>query len=158
MKAFRFSLQAILTLREEREQEAQRHYARKLRAAEVINTALEAVVQQLLLLGTEQNSRLQNGMPASDLERLGNYRILLDERRARLNQDLALARQAADQAQAALLKATQDRQALEDYRKKLHRTYDYALARDEQKLLDDLASRGPTLAGDWRRAPETSIP
>ena len=33
-----------------------------------------------------------------------------------------------------------------------------ALARDEQKLLDDLAGRTSTLAGAWRQAPETSVP
>jgi len=157
MKAFRFSLQAILTLREEREQEAQRHYARQLRAVEAVLAQLATLSRQLLALGAERQTRLQSALPADELARFDHYRARLEERRVRLVQDLALAQRAADQAQAAVLKATQDRQALEKHRQKLHRAYDYALARDEQKLLDDLAGRTSTLAGAWRQAPEPSV-
>ncbi len=158
MKAFRFSLQAILTLREEREQEAQRHYARMLRAVEAVQAELATVGQHLAALAAEQQARLRTGLPANELERLGNYRVVLEERRVRLQQDLARAQQAADLAQGALVKATQARQALEKYRAKLHRAYDYTLARDEQKLLDDLAGRTSTLTGTWRQVPETTAP
>jgi flagellar FliJ protein len=158
MKAFRFSLQAILTLREEREQEAQRHYARRLRAAEAVDAELATVGRHLTALATEQQARLQTGLAASELERLGQYRSVLEERRVRLQQDLARARQAAELARGALVQATQARQALDNYRQKLHRLYDQTLARDEQKLLDELAGRRAALAGAWRSAPETLAP
>jgi flagellar FliJ protein len=155
MKAFRFSLQAILTLREEREREAQRHYARMLRAVEAVQSDLAGVQQHLTTLAAEQQARLRTGLPANELERLGHYRVVLEERRIRLQQELVRAQQAADLAQASLIKATQAREALENYRQKLHRAYDYTLARDEQKLLDDLAGRTSTFASAWRQAPET---
>ena len=158
MKAFRFSLHAILTLREEKEQEAQRHYAKTLRVVEAVQAELDAVCRHLLELAAEQQARLQTGLPANELERLGNYRLLLQERRARLQADLARAQQAAEVARLALLKATQDRQALENYRDKLHRAYNLTLARDEQKLLDDLAGRPGALTGAWRQTPETIAP
>lgn len=158
MKAFRFSLHAILTLREEKEQEAQRHYAKTLRVVEAVQAELDAVGRQLLALVAEQQARLKTGLPANELERLGNYRLVLQERRARLQADLARAQQAAELARLALVKATQGRQALENYRDKLHRAYDLTLARDEQKLLDDLAGRTSTLAGTWRQTPDTLAP
>lgn len=158
MKAFRFSLHAILTLREEREQEAQRHYAKMLRAVEAVNAELATVGQHLADLATEQQARLRTGLPANELERIGNYRVLLEDCQKRLQQDLARAQQAAEQARVALVKATQARKALENYREKLHRVYDQTLARNEQKLLDDLAGRTSTLAGAWRQAPETAVP
>lgn len=158
MKAFRFSLQAILTLREEREQEAQRHYARMLRAVQAVNAELAAVDRQLTALAAEQQARLGTGLMANELERLGNYRVVLEERLGILQRDLARAQQASDLAKDALIKATQSRQALENYRQKLHRAYDYTLAREEQKLLDDLAGRASTLAGAWQQAPETLVP
>jgi len=158
MKAFRFSLHAILTLREEREQEAQRLYAQKLRAVEAVEAELAAVGQRLIALAAEQHARLQAGLPANELERLGRYCVVLEERLIRLRLDRARAQQTAEAARAALVKATQDRQALEKYREKLHRAYDYTQARNEQKLLDDLASRTSTLTGTWRQVPETLAP
>lgn len=158
MKAFRFSLQAILTLREEKEQEAQRQYALKLRAVEALEAELAAVGQRLAALAAEQATRLQTGLPASELEGLGRYCVVLEERLTQLRLELARAQHVAEQARLALVKATQDRQALEKYRQKLHRAYDYTQACNEQKLLDDLAGRSPTLTGTWRQAPETSPP
>lgn len=158
MKAFRFSLQAILTLREEKEQEAQRLYAKALRVVEAVQAELDAVNRRLLELDSEQQARLQTGLPASELERFGNYRVVLIERRTRLQNDLARAQQAAEQARQALVKATQARQALENYREKLHHAYNLVLSREEQKMLDDLASRPAALTGAWRQAPETIAP
>ena len=158
MKAFRFSLQAILTLREEREQEAQRLYARLLRAVEAVNAELAAVGRLFMSLATEQQARLRTGLPADELERFGQYRVVLHERQVRLQAELARAQQAAEAARGALVKATQDRQALEQYRQKLRRIFEYGLARDEQKLLDDLAGRTAARAAAWRQASETLAP
>ena len=158
MKPFRFPLVAILTLREEREQQAQRAYADRLRTVESIQQALHAARQELTHLASEQQSRLNRGAQAQDLRRLDRYRLVLNERLNRLERDLAAARLAAEQAWQALLKATQDRQALEQYRDKLLRLHAAALAREDQKLLDDLSARAPTLATAWRQPAETSLP
>lgn len=151
MKAFRFPLQAILTLRQQREQEAQRHYARKLQAVETAQRNLAATRRELQHLAEEHQLRLRQGAQSHDLRRLDLYRHVLNDRLTRLQQELATARKAAERAWLALVQATQNRQALDQYRHKLRRAYDYALARSEQRLLDDLAARAPTLAGAWRQ-------
>ena len=158
MKAFRFPLHAILTLREEKEQEAQREYARKLRAVEAITAQISAVDQQLSALAQEHERRMRTGLAVADLERLGFYAELLHQRRTYLRQELARAQHAAEQARLALVKATQARQALENYRGKQRRVYDQSLAREEQKLLDDLAGRTGTLADAWRQTAEMIDP
>jgi flagellar export protein FliJ len=155
MKAFRFSLQSLLTLREEREQAAQQHYARMLRALAGVDAALATVEQHLAALAGEQHARLQVGLPANELERLGHYRLALEERQLRLQQERTHAQSAAELARTALLQATQARQALENYRQKLHRAYAYSVARAEQQRLDDLAGRPGSLASAWREAAES---
>lgn len=154
MKSFRFPLEAILTLREEREQEAQRGYAARLRAVESVNRGIAATRDELTTLAGEHRARAERGAQAVDLRRSDRYRRVLDDRLRRLEKELAAARQAAERAWRTLLKATQDRQALEKYRQKLHRLHDYAVGREEQRLLDDLSGRGPTLAGAWRQPME----
>lgn len=151
MKAFRFSLQAILTLRQQREQEAQRQYARKLQAVEAAHRNLTATRRELQHLADEYHLRFHQGAQSQDLRRLDLYRHALNDRLTRFQQELAAARKAAERAWLALVHATQNRQALDQYRQKLRRAYDYTLARDEQRLLDDLAARAPTLAGAWRQ-------
>lgn len=152
MKAFRFSLQAILTLREQREQEARCHYARKLQAVESAQRSLAVTGRELQHLAEEHQFRLRHGAQSQDLRRLDLYRHTLNDRLTRLQQELAAARKAAERAWLALVQATQDRQALDHYRQKLRRAYDYAVARDAQRLLDDFAARAPTLAGACRRS------
>lgn len=158
MKAFRFPLQAVLTLREEKEQEAQRAVARALNLVAAIQSRLAEVSRELESLGAEIKGRMGGGVEARQLEQWGNYRLLLTERRSRLEQDLAVAEQGVQRARTVLLSATQDRQALENYRTKVHRMHDYQQARAEQKLLDDLAGRSSILGGDLRNAPPPTAP
>ncbi len=153
MRAFQFSLQAILTLREEKEQEAQRAVASALNLVAMIQSRIAAVVRELDGLGTEVRGRLGHGVMVRELEQLGNYQTVLSERRLRLEVELARAEQGVEQARTVLLKATQDRQALENYRVRLHRMHDYQQARAEQKMLDDLAGRSTGLGAEWRTSP-----
>ncbi len=141
MKAFRFSLHAILTLREEREQEAQRALAEALRVVATLRADLAAVAQLLSKLGSDLKARLEQGISAHEMGELGNYARLLSDRRLVLLHDLTIAEPAVQRAQAALLRATQERQALENHREKLHQAHRYAQARLEQKVLDELAGR-----------------
>lgn len=150
MKSFRFPLEAVLTLREEREQTAQRNVARALAVVAAIQTSLGSLERELHGLGSELQRRLARGVPACELGQLGSYQVVLTERRTRLQQDLRVADEAVQQARAELVRATQDRQALENYRTRLRRAHDANQARAEQKLLDDLAGRTPPF-GTCRR-------
>jgi len=158
MKAFRFSLQTILILREEAEHEAQRHYCRMLGEVEAVKTGLAGVKRQMAALAAAQQAKLAVALPACELQQLGNFRVVLEERRNQLQQNLVRAQSAAELARGKHLKSRQDRQAIENYRQKLRRAYDQKAARDEQKVVDDLAGRATTLTGAWREAPAIDIP
>ncbi len=156
MKPFRFPLDAVLTLREEVEQEAQRAVARALAAVRQVQADLVALTAEADRLAVELNSRLTQGLAAAELERFGNYRGLLAERRVRREQDLAMAEASVHESRQRLLKATQDRQALENYRTKLRARFDYRQSCEERKLLDDLAGRPSALGAGRRTNPASS--
>lgn len=158
MKPFRFPLEAVLTLREDVEQEAQRVVARALEAVRQVQADLAALAAEADRMAVEWKTRLNQGMPAAELERYGNYRGLLADRRKRREQDLAMAQASVREARQRLLKATQDRQALENYRGKLQARFDYRQSCEERKLLDDLAGRPPALGIDRRINPAGSTP
>jgi flagellar export protein FliJ len=158
MKPFRFPLEAILTLREEVEQEAQRAVARALQAVRLVQADLTALAAEADRMAVEMKSRLNEGKTAADLERYGNYRTLLAERRKRREQDLAMAEASVREARQRLLKSTQDRQALENYRAKLRTRFDYRQSCEERKLLDDLAGRPSALGVGRKTNPASSTP
>lgn len=158
MKAFRFPLQAILTLREEQEQEAQRAYARALRAVEAAERAVSAVERELADLASEQAARLRTGMTVDELRRLGGYRAVLDARGDAARSELARVSADAEDARQGLLAASRARQALEKYREKLQRAFAARVARAERVQLDDLAGRGTTLASAWRQSAQPTSP
>jgi flagellar export protein FliJ len=158
MKAFRFPLQAILTLREEQEQEAQRGYAQALREVDAVRAAVAGVEGEIAGSADEQAARLRNGTPASELQRLAGYRMVLELRLQSLRADLERVHRASEEARLRLLKAAQNRQALEKYRDKLQRVHAAHVARSERNQLDDLAGRTSTLATAWRQATSEPVP
>jgi flagellar FliJ protein len=150
MKAFRFRLQAVLTLREQTEQVAEQRCARAYAA--VVNAADRVQAVQAEIDATEQAHRAQlSASPrAGQLEQLRLYTALLDQRRRQLARELAEARHRADEARRQLLQATQQREALERLRARQRRAHEYQSARTEQQILDELVGRGPALSGVWK--------
>jgi flagellar export protein FliJ len=153
MKSFRFRLQAILTLREQKEQAAKRIYAEKLRAQEVVAHRLQAAEREIEALMNLQRGQMNSGITCEQLERFRNYLVVLDDRRKALQIDLVKAKQITELAWRELLVATQKREALDRLRSRQQRMYSYEAARAEQKLIDELSSRSDTLADAWRENP-----
>jgi flagellar export protein FliJ len=150
MKSFQFRLQAVLTLREQAEQAAQQRCARAYEAVERATGRLRSAEAAIAAVDELRGRELSAGARADRLEQLGNYTVLLHERRTVLVRELAEARGQAEAARRQLLFATQQRETLERLRQRQRRKHDYAAAQAEQKLLDDLAGRRETLLDTWR--------
>jgi flagellar export protein FliJ len=150
MKAFRFRLQAVLTVRQQAEQAAERRCARAYAAVETSAGRVRSAEAEIDAAEQAHRAQLDAGPRASQLEQLRLYAGLLHERRRRLARELAEARRRADEARHQLLLATQHREALERLRRRQQRTHDYQSARAEQLILDELVGRGPSLSTAWK--------
>jgi flagellar export protein FliJ len=150
MKAFRFRLEVVLTLREQTEQVAQQRCARAYAVVE--NAAARVRSAEAEIDATDQAHRAQMaaGPRAGQLDQLRLYVSLLHERRRQLARELAEGRRQAAEAARQLLLATQQREGLERLRGRQRRVYDYQTARAEQQTLDELVGRGPALSGAWK--------
>ena len=153
MKAFRFRLQAVLTLREQAEQAAQQRCAEAYAAVEAAAGRLRTADAAIEQSDERRRACLSGRAPVFELEQLRKHSLVLQEHRTLCVRALAEARQRADDAWRALVVATQQREALERLRARQKRVYDYQVARAEQKFLDDLSGRGPTLVDAWRDLP-----
>jgi|SRR5208283_4793789 len=151
MRLFRFRLQGVLTVREQVEHEAQLRYARACAAVQRAEGRLHSADAAMAASDEMRRAHLAARSSAGQLEQLRLYAVLLSDLRARVVIELGEARTRAEEARRQLIVATQHREALERLRGRQRRAHDYQAARADQKLLDDLAGKGPTLAELWRQ-------
>ena len=153
MKAFRFRLQVVLTLREEAEQTAQQLCARAFMGLQQATGRLRSAEAAIAASDQRRRDRLEAGARADELEQGRLYSALLEERRIQIAREAARAQQQLEEARNKLLLATRQREIIERLRDRQRRVYDYQAARAEQKLLDELSRRAPILAGSGPEAP-----
>jgi flagellar export protein FliJ len=150
MKDFRFSLQAVLSLREESEKDAQRRYAAALAESDKALARLHAARAEVQSCWALWRNAASGCAFAADLERARMYCVLLDERQKRLEKEWKAAQLAAEQASRQLLVATQKKQVIEKLRTRKRMAHQAQVTRMEQKQQDELASRSLSLIGGGR--------
>jgi flagellar export protein FliJ len=139
MKPYRFRLQAVLTLREHAEQDAQRQCASAYAVVEHAVARVSAVEAEIDTAEQAYRAQLTSLPRAGDVEHSQLYALLLHERRCQTGRELAEARRRADDARRRLLLAMQKREALERLRRHQLRVHDTLAARAEQRDLDELS-------------------
>jgi len=146
VKQFRFTLQALLTVLEQREQTALAAYARALaNQSKALERWREAgqLCEEGFRLGRE---RAAAGAPAAHLAQVQEYcRSMKEFEQLRLA-ELRRAEQAVDGALAQLLAARQSREAVQRLHRAQRGRYEHACRREEQKLLDELAQHAGVAA------------
>lgn len=141
MKAFRFTLKAVETVRQRQEQQAMETYVRALLSRQQVLDRLEAARERIRLNQQEMNRLLGGGCAASDLAHAGVYERALEKQHTELVVALSLEERRLQAAFQAMLAARRRRKMVESFRLKQHARHQRAEWREEQKLADDLASR-----------------
>jgi flagellar export protein FliJ len=154
MKAFRFTLQAVQTLRHRQEQQAMESYVHALLGRQQALERLESVRQEIRGNQRQMERLLSSPCAASALAQTSQYERALEGRQVELALALALAERRVQGALQAMLTARQHAKMVGNLRAKQLDLHQKAQWREDQKLMDDLASRRgrPTLA--WK--PEES--
>lgn len=149
MKAFRYSLQAVLTLRQRAERAAMENYALTLLTRRQVGEALDAVNRELSAVWLRCSQGMMDGCPAGELMHLHLHRRRLDAERVRREASVAEAERAMGQAFGALLAARQARELVDQHRAAQHAVHAQALNRAEQKFLDDLGGQRAAAPQSW---------
>lgn len=145
MKSFRYRLQAVLTVREQAEREAQLRFARACAQAQSAEKRLRSAEEALAASDKIRRERLGTGSSGGELEQLRLHAALLAELRQRSAGEVAEARQKLEATRQQLASATKAREALVRLRDRQRRAHEYASVRAEQKVMDELAGQGPRL-------------
>lgn len=155
MKKFRFTLQAVYVVRQQQERQALEAYGRSLRARQQAEETLRQAHLNLEEGWRRQRELEAAGAPALWLVHGQHWCAVLEERHHQAEAALQQAREQTAAAWSRLAVARRQREAVEKLRQRQWRNYELAVAREEQKQLDELATlrfraQGEALrAGDW---------
>lgn len=139
MKPFRFALEPIRVLRQQKERAVQQQYAQALAACTVAERQLEKAGTELAA-GWELLSReLGNGILNDRLINLRTWCKVLEIRRNERLAGLTEARLAAETLFQQMTAAVRDREALDRFHDKSQREHNRAVQREEQKTFDEQA-------------------
>src|SRR5262245_18940505 len=141
MKRFRFSLQPIRVLREQRERASQQRFGEAMRACEEAAFQLQEASDELAEGWTALCEEMSAGAVATKLMRTRAWCAILEHRQQERTDALNRARREMDAAWREMMTATRDREAMDRYHDKCRRAYDREMQRIEQKTLDELGVR-----------------
>ena len=149
MKSFRFSLQAVLTLRQRQERFALEAYAAALLARHQAVARVKAVEQELAAAWSDLRRRQETGCPAAEMAQAMAFSQVLSRRRDEAVTALMAAERGVNLSLQNLLEARRQRETVDACHDKQRLAHQRNQTRQENRLLDDLAGRRftPLLAG-----------
>ncbi|MGD1083320.1 MAG: flagellar FliJ family protein [Verrucomicrobiota bacterium] len=149
MKAFRFSLEAVQTLRHRQEQQAMEQYVRALLARQQALDQLEIIRERIRGNQQELSRLLSEGCAAAVAAQVQLFERSLEKQQADRVASLAMTERRVNATFQAMVAARQKRKMVESYRKRQQGRHQRAEAREEQKLLDDLTARRERSIFSW---------
>lgn len=141
MKPFRFSLQSLGPLREQKENTALEIYAAKLSERHTAQASAARAQDAFEAARQEWSAASTKGQTAAELRLLAQNCQLLIRRREDQMQKLAQAHAQSESARREMLQARQQREILDHLRGQQKHAYDLECARQEQKVADEQASQ-----------------
>jgi flagellar export protein FliJ len=156
MKRFRSSLDAVMTVRQQAEQKAGEKLARALDAREGAAAQLRHVVRNQQQWWVERQQHLAAGCLAGTLQHLSGGDRWFRERREQAEHALRLADTALAEARAGFHAAKRELEAVEKYLANQRARHHALVVREEQKVLDETASRPRSRSWDLNHAKDVS--
>jgi flagellar export protein FliJ len=144
MKAFRFTLEAVRTLRQRQEHEALEDYIRALVGRQQAWQAVETIDQLIGSDFAQMRQMLAGGCTAAQAAQAQNYHRSLEKKRDDGVTALGQAERRVNAASQAMLAARQQREMVDVYRQKQQAQHQRLEWREEQKIMDEFAVRRMT--------------
>jgi flagellar export protein FliJ len=139
MKPFRFPLESLRVLREQKENIAQQHYANALATCGRAEMQLQEAQTELTAGWHSLNHELADGTAAGKITETRAWCTVLEVHRNERKTALDEARRAAEKAFREMLAAVRDRKALDRFHDKSRHIHDCEVQREEQKNFDEMS-------------------
>jgi len=140
MKKFRFSLEAILLLREREEQRAVEKFMRASAAHRERLERLEDAERDFAKAAAELREKSARGIPGMELRQMQGHLGALEDLRKERARAAAESQAALGQARDELAAARRRKEVIDRFREKQRRKHAEAARLEELKFLDELAA------------------
>lgn len=150
MKRFRFTLQALLTVRQRQEQVAMESYAAALQAQRRAAEALRQAEVEMVAAARRVREEMAHGLMADRLRQLGDHFQVLTRQKDQAADRAAVADRAVAPALREMLEARRRREAVGEFQAKQRLRHQRESQRQEGKQLDELAQRRSSVCLAWR--------
>ncbi len=147
MKPFRFTLNAVRSLRERQEQQALDGYAKASLAHQQALSRMAIAQHDLEAAWTEARRKLAAGVPAPQIAQLQAYTRSVESRRKVCEESVAQSLCALNQAWQKFSTARQQREVMDRYHKTQKAQHDRLMQAEEFKMLDEIAARHAAVSG-----------
>ncbi len=137
MRRFAFRLERVLELRDYAERQAKAALGEKSAACSRLGLALE---ENAKATASAARERFRPGSGSADHRAAELYSLRLGQARERLMRELALAEAERETARLAYVEASKAREIVQKLRDRKEAEYYRLVAREETKIMDDLAS------------------
>lgn len=144
MKRFRFTLQALLVVRQREENAALERYAATLAAQRRAAEALESAEGTLATAAAHLRARLGGGLVAAELAQQQNHLRTLEWLRSRADTAHVAAGQAVEPALRDMLQARRQREVVDEFRRRQEQRHQREVFREENRFQDEVALRRST--------------
>ena len=152
MKTFHFTLEALGTLRRRQEQKAMEQYSQSLIVRSQTADRLEAVEHELSACRQEWREKLSSGCTAVEAAQAQVYHLSLVKRQEECAVALETAERRLNATLQSMTLARQQREMVDKCFEKQKIRHQRDQARDERKMIDDLAGRRGNSLLAWKPA------
>jgi flagellar export protein FliJ len=143
LKPFRFSLQAVMTIRVNQEAKALEAFARAQAELELVLARRLRLHAELESGFAQQRKMFEGAVSAEELQRLQKGLRVLHESIARCETEVRKAQAVVEERTRALLEARQKREVMEKLYEKQLANHQAEVARLEQRMADEFAAMRP---------------
>lgn len=140
MKPFKFKLQTSLDLEHHREEQQQKDLTEKIAIKNQQEMILQLYEQQMVNLFEEIRSNQQQRVNVEQLRMQSEYLPILEGQTRDQAQVVSKCEHAVVASREKLLEVVRDRKVLEKLKVKHYEEYKKEIAREEQKMLDEMAT------------------
>lgn len=153
MRKFRFSLQAVLTVRQRQEQVALENYARALAEFQVTTQKTELADRQLTRAWGAMRREVTGGTTVEQFAWSQEYCHSMERELDKCHRELDTHRKRLEAQRQKVLSARRDREAVEKFEEAQRKKHDYEVRRQEEKAVEDLINGRQQVSGGLQPRP-----
>ncbi|MBI3416272.1 MAG: flagellar export protein FliJ [Verrucomicrobia bacterium] len=146
MKAFKYSLQALRTLRQRQEQGALQKYAQANQHRLSVEARLHSIQGELDAARATMHGRILAGTTILQISQLQAYCQAVAQRAQQCTVELRAAERIVETTWRQLVAARRDLEVVEQHHQKQRQRHERELEKAEQKRLDEITTRGGPFA------------